>query len=60
MSLADELRSSVLPMTGETVTSALVLPPVLGRTERYVVRREDTIAHRVDPRLPEVLATLSS
>ncbi len=44
-------------MTREWSTDDLVLPPGLGRTERYIVRREDTIAHRVDPRLPEVLAT---
>lgn len=47
-------------MSNETSAASAAhvgLPAGLSRTETYVVQREDTIAHRVDPRLPEVLAT---
>ena len=44
-------------MSKELTADSVVLPADLRRTEAYVVHREDTIAHRVDPRLPEVLAT---
>ncbi len=44
-------------MSKELTADQQVVPADLRRTDTYVVQREDTIAHRVDPRLPEVLAT---